>query len=368
MDKDYKVVLINTKDHDGEKILNESKKVVQQVPDDYFKFQSVGQHDFCNISLSGQLADDPAFYFKKKDCNSKRQGDNFTDSSVFVNLNIICTLRTYHDKYGQLKEVTSNVSARSFREYDKRALALYHKGDRVTVQGSLRTYSARDASKSWFYVEINSFTVNPYKTISKMASDAFDAKEPIRRTNDILADYRISNEEKKAQLEWTNLQKDKKLKEQKEKIARLQKELLDNQKEKVMRANNQVDSVQPEPMMDKPVNNSASKSTSKVSYQNAPEVPFDRIEPAENVDTSNLDDPTNLNSLEDTISGSDQNTEHLDNPKTLSTTKLAENNLNSQSTTIYDSNSSQKNDSKSDVEDKPVTTAELHNALKSVFW
>ena len=66
MDKDYKVVLVNTKDPDGEKILNESKHVVRQVPDDYFKFQSVGQHDFCHISLSGQLADDPAFYFRKE--------------------------------------------------------------------------------------------------------------------------------------------------------------------------------------------------------------------------------------------------------------------------------------------------------------
>lgn len=359
MDKDYKVVLVNTKDPDGEKILNQSKDVVRQVPDEYFKFQSVGQHDFCDVSLSGQLADDPAFYFKKRDRNSRRHGDNFTDNSVFVNLNIICTLRTYHDKYGQLKEVTSNVSARSFREYDKRALALYHKGDRVTVQGSLRTYSDRDASKSWFYIEINSFTVNPYKTMSKMASDAFDAKEPVRRTNDILSDYRISNEEKKSQLEWINLQKDRKLKEQEEQIACLRKTLSDQQKEKILKADQQTDSLQVEPMIKDSVTENDDSRSPRINYQNTPEVPFEKIEPT--------DDAANLNSL-DTLADN-QATEGKnggkDSPSTMNSTQ--EKKVN-QFATGAKINNNQQDYSKSYIENKPVTTDELDKALNSVFW
>lgn len=362
MDKEYKVVLVNTKDPDGEKILNESKHVVRQVPDDYFKFQSVGQHDFCHISLSGQLADDPAFYFRKRDRNSKRQGDNFTDPSVFVNLNIICTLRTYHDKYGQLKEVTSNISARSFREYDKRALALYHKGDRVTVEGSLRTYSAKDASKNWFYVEINSFTVNPYKTFSKMASSAFDTHEPIRRTNDILADYRISNDEKKAQLKWTNLQKDRKLKEQQEQIAHLKEALSNSQKEQIMNDDKQTDSFEAEPMMEDPVNGSPNQNRAVLNeeYQNKPVVPFDKIEMTDETKSGAMNDNDNLNSLETSTIGTSQNMENL------SRTKISSNKdeMNNQSATKH----STQNKLNSNTDDKPVTTEELNDALESVFW
>lgn len=286
MKEDYKVVLVNTKDPEGMKIMNSSSKVVKEVPSDYFKFQNAGQHDYCRTEISGQLADDPAFYFRKRDTSSRKKGDKFTDPSVFVNINIIATTEMYQDKRtGEVRQISSNVSARSFLEYDKRALSLLHKGDRISVTGDLRTYQSKNRMKTWFYIKIKTFTVNPYKTISNMANTAFDAQEPARRTNDILADYRITNDEKKAQLIYTNLQKDKKLAEQKKELDELRKQLAFNQHKAFNNSDNNYDSNSNLEINDERaegVYDNDADYYRKPAQNSMPQPPYDKIVPADN--------------------------------------------------------------------------------------
>ncbi|TDN00580.1 hypothetical protein [Lactobacillus crispatus] len=291
MKEDYKVVLVNTKDPEGMKIMNSSSKVIKEVPSDYFKFQNSGQHDYCRTEISGQLADDPAFYFRKRDTNSRKKGDKFTDPSVFVNLNVIATTEMYQDKRtGELRQISSNVSARSFLEYDKRALSLLHKGDRISITGDLRTYQSKNRMKTWFYIKIKTFTVNPYKTISNMASEAFDAQEPARRTNDILSDYRISNDEKKAQLIYTNLQKDKKLAEQQKELEELRKQVALNHQKAI---NKTEESSDPASELEVNMERAEGKYDNEEDYYNTsaqnsePQPPYDKIVPVDDNEIEN---------------------------------------------------------------------------------
>lgn len=364
MKEDYKVVLVNTKDPKGMKIMNESSHVVKEVPSDYFKFQNAGQHDYCRVHINGQLADDPAFYFRKRDAKSKRQGDNFTDPSVFVNINIIATTETYHDRYtGELRQVSSNVSARSFLEYDKRALSLLHKGDRISVTGDLKTYQSKDRQKTWFYIKIKTFTVNPYKTISNMASDAFDVHEPARRTNDIISDYRISNEEKKSQLEYTNIQKDKQLAEQEEELNRLRKQLAIEQKEKELavlrkeKNNNATDNYDGSENLEVNEDRAKAKYDHEGQYyqnnsmqpdsNNEPKVPYDKIELLNNNNQSLEDNILPENQEESFDSGEIQSCK-LERPREQSFT----NNMNSDN-----------NDSSENKIDSFINRTQIRNAL-----
>lgn len=353
MKEDYRVVLVNTNDPEGMKIMNSSSKVVKEVPSDYFKFQNAGQHDYCRTEISGQLADDPAFYFRKRDTRSRIKGDKFTDPSVFVNLNIIATTEMYQDKRtGELRQISSNVSARSFFEYDKRALSLLHKGDRISVTGDLRTYQSKNRMKTWFYIKIKTFTANPYKTISNMANEAFDAQEPARRTNDILADYRISNDEKKSQLIYTNLQKDKKMAEQQKEIEELKRQIALNQQKAINEADNESSNL--EVNMDRAEGKYDNEEDyyKKPAQNSEPQPPYDKIVP---VDENTVE---NNESLEESIPPESANSGNLDNTSTVSMP------VSNHEDKTVSTNTSQSEDTSPSISLDSISRTQITDALK----
>ncbi len=207
MKQNIKYVAINADTKEGKQILESSKKAVYELDPELFTFGGAGFQDYLKADFAGELADDPIFFYNKKDGKklTKQNVDPVFDDACYAQINVISTVKAYYDANGEFHKRSSRYRLVLKDTAAKKSVSRLHKGDRVSGSGTIISFSQRNPNNpskgmGFWYIEVDSITVNPYKTISRGAQEAFaeasQIKHQYKDANEIMADYTLSKEEK----------------------------------------------------------------------------------------------------------------------------------------------------------------------------
>lgn len=221
-----KYVAVNMDSNEGKELLKSSSNAVQEIDSELFTFGNAGHLDDLTATFAGQLADDPICYYKKKEGETIQKGkDPITDDKASFQVNVISTVKTWYDANGEIHKRSSRYRLNFRQTGFKKIISKLHKGDRVSGEGKIYSYSGRNSENpekgvQFWYIEPDSITVNPYKTISKTAEDAFAKQNSSKRKyndfNDIMSDDTLSRDEKWQLLQELNQKKESENTQEKE--------------------------------------------------------------------------------------------------------------------------------------------------------
>ena len=228
MKKNIKYVAVNMDTNEGKELLNSSKNVVHELDSELFTFGNAGHIDDLTATFAGQLADDPICYYKRKEGQMIKKGqDPLTDDQASYQVNVISTVKTWYDANGEIHKRSSRYRLNFRKTGFKKVISKLHKGDRISGMGKIYSYSGRnpenpEKSVQFWYIEPETITVNAYKTLSKEAEDAFENKSQTKRQyhdfNEIMNDASLSKEEKWQLLRDLNEKKESENAQEKEQV------------------------------------------------------------------------------------------------------------------------------------------------------